>query len=274
MRGGLSRVTETIVLGTKGRHRDWLRAASVLLVVLSLVIVLADLVHYGFGVNVFIVTHAMYLALPLAMILYAWSLHGRAFAALSAPLLFLGGIAVELIGTSTGLPFGPYYYTGSFQPQIAGIPLEIALGWLTLGLMSYSISAVSWKRPLTRILVAASLMVAWDVLYDPVFTALGMWVWRSGTYFGVPFSNFVGWFVTSTLFFSAFELSKLSRPRPFSLRPLIGPVAVYLAYMVDGIASNLSLGNPWAGVLGGTFMLAVLGAALLPWSVKRPLSSL
>jgi uncharacterized membrane protein len=40
-------------------------------------------------------------------------------------------------------------------------------------------------------------MVAWDLASDPVWaTIVRAWVWRDGgVYFGVPLSNFFGWYL-------------------------------------------------------------------------------
>jgi Carotenoid biosynthesis protein len=57
-------------------------------------------------------------------------------------------------------------------------------------------------------IIAASVMVQWDVVMDPPNATLGhAWVWHDGGgYFGVPLSNFVGWYLTVWLFFQAFAL--------------------------------------------------------------------
>jgi putative membrane protein len=206
----------------------------------------------------------MYIALPLALVGYAWSRFGRSFAALSSSLLFFGGIAVELLGTRTGLPFGSYSYTAAFQPQVLGVPLEIALGWLTLGLMSYSLATQGGLSRVWAVLLASFLMVAWDVLYDPVFVGLGMWVWREGTYFSVPISNFVGWFIVSLIFFEIISAARGPHNLPVEGISAFAPLTVYLSYVVDGCASNIFLGQALAGLVGGTLMVVIALAAYAP----------
>ncbi|HVP22356.1 MAG TPA: carotenoid biosynthesis protein [Conexivisphaerales archaeon] len=260
-----SQPTET----TAPLPKKGLRAASELLVVLSLVVVAADTLHFGFGLDIFVITHLMYLLLPLGMISYSWLRFGRNFALGSSVVLFTGGIAVELVGTRTGLPFGSYYYTSAFQPQILGVPIEIALGWLTLGLMCYSLASYRLGERRLVVPLAAMLMVAWDVLYDPVFVGLGMWVWRGGGYYTVPLSNFAGWFLASLLFFSV--ISVFRRRGAASHGRLIGlsPFCVYLSYLVDGTASNLALGQVDAALVGSSFMLLFALVAVDPGLLRR-----
>ena len=45
--------------------------------------------------------------------------------------------------------------------------------------------------------IAAFIMVMWDMSIDPLIsTVMHQWIWHDGgSYFGVPFSNFLGWFL-------------------------------------------------------------------------------
>jgi len=57
-------------------------------------------------------------------------------------------------------------------------------------------------------LVTAFIMVAWDLSQDPVWsTILRAWVWlQGGAYFGVPASNFFGWYLTVYIIYQLFAL--------------------------------------------------------------------
>ena len=51
-----------------------------------------------------------------------------------APRTTVGvGIAVlERVGTSTGVPFGRYRYTGALRPSIGGVPAVVPLAWFAM----------------------------------------------------------------------------------------------------------------------------------------------
>lgn len=51
-------------------------------------------------------------------------------------------------------------------------------------------------------------MVMWDLTIDPISSTLpGFWIWQTpGTYFGVPISNFFGWFMVVFIFFQIFAV--------------------------------------------------------------------
>jgi len=106
------------------------------------------------------------------------------------------GFLSELIGVRTGYPFGGYSYTGTLAPSLFGVPLAIACAWMVL---------FAFVRQLTRnIWFAAALLTATDLLIDPLASGvLGFWKWSApGSYFGVPLSNFAGWFLVSLLMFA------------------------------------------------------------------------
>src|SRR6266550_3139498 len=86
-----------------------------------------------------------------------------------------------------GFPFGNYYYTDSLGPKIALVPFFISV-------------AVP--------LVASFVMVAWDFCLDPIASTINhAWIWKDGGgYFGVPFSNYLGWSFTVYIFFQLLAL--------------------------------------------------------------------
>jgi len=57
-------------------------------------------------------------------------------------------------------------------------------------------------------LLAALIMLAWDWSMDPTWSTLDrVWIWeQGGAYFGVPLSNFAGWFVVAYIYYLAFAL--------------------------------------------------------------------
>jgi len=110
------------------------------------------------------------------------------------------------------------------------------------------------QRPLTgsRIvtlpLAASFLMVAWDLAQDPVWsTILHAWIWpHAGPYFGVPVSNFRGWFLTVYVMYQCFALYLRSHPaRPGPLPPGFWHLAVLFYGM--SAAGNVLLAIPVAG---------------------------
>ena len=125
--------------------------------------------------------------LSIAILGYALEKYG-----LKAYLLFIVsfgfGVAVEWLGKTTGFPFGSYSYT-ALGPTILGVPLIVPLGWWAFSIIALSVPSYQkyWLAPLA--------LVAWDVGLDPLMVKQGFWVFApEGIYFGVPLSNFLGWY--------------------------------------------------------------------------------
>ena len=62
--------------------------------------------------------------------------------------------------------------------------------------------------------IAAFVMVMWDLTFDPrASTIQHQWIWeQGGGYFGVPLTNYLGWFFTVYLFLQLFALFVRFRP--------------------------------------------------------------
>jgi uncharacterized membrane protein len=117
----------------------------------------------------------------------------------------------------TGFPFGRYYYTDILGPKLFLVPLLVGPAYLGTGYLSWMLariilgasgSGVAGRERFTVPLLASFIMVSWDLAMDPVTATINrQWIWLDGGgYFGVPFSNFMGWFFTVYVFFQIFAL--------------------------------------------------------------------
>lgn len=129
----------------------------------------------------------------------------------------------ENISIVTGFPFGHYYYSDILGPKLFLVPMLIGLAYLGTGYLAWTIASLisgathsSLPRHLifTVPLLAAFMMVSWDLSFDPISSTINhAWIWRDGgSYFGVPFSNFLGWLLTTFVFFQLFALYLKGRP--------------------------------------------------------------
>ncbi|HEV3254470.1 MAG TPA: carotenoid biosynthesis protein [Candidatus Acidoferrales bacterium] len=127
------------------------------------------------------------------------------------------GNAFENVGVRSGFPFGRYYFTDLMGPKIFVVPVFLGLAYVGMAYLSWTLGRVilggAWgplagARVMTAPLVAALIMVAWDFSMDPVWsTVLRGWIWvEGGAYFGVPVSNFLGWYLTVYVIFQCFAV--------------------------------------------------------------------
>lgn len=165
-------------------------------------------------------------AAPLFLILAAaivW--HGSTERMLLA-VYGVSGFLVELIGSHTGFPFGSYRYTAALGPALFGVPLSMMAAWVVLLAFARDLAARATAHRRVRVLLGSIAMTAFDLLIDPVATAvLGYWQWRNaGPWFGIPLSNFTGWFAVSALM--------LGYPRRSPTPTVIGfSILLFFAFM-------------------------------------------
>lgn len=140
------------------------------------------------------------------------------------------GFFFENLSVSTGFPFGNYHYTNLLNmPMIWQVPLDVALLYFAMGYISWTIANTLLDRADERLsdkfnlyalpIVSAFLMTSWDVVFDPTWsTHFQTWIWEDGGgFYGVPLSNYLGWYLVTWIFFQGFAFY-LSR-NPDTLRP-------------------------------------------------------
>lgn len=171
--------------------------------------------------------------------------------------LGIGNLA-ENLGVRTGFPFGHYYFTGAMGPKLLVVPMLIGPAYVGMGYISWVLARIiagDVRRPLAGLrlftvpLLAALVMVAWDFSNDPVWSTIERcWIWKDGgAWFGVPWSNFLGWYLTVFLIYQSFALYLRKRPSNASFLPRSYWRLAIVFYAVCA-AGNLLLVIPtWAG---------------------------
>jgi putative membrane protein len=143
-------------------------------------------------------------------------------------LLALGAVYAlsftsEHVGTGYGIPFGGYSYTGLLGLKVGGrVPALIPLSWFLMALPSWVMAraaTASHGSPLPRVALGALWLTVWDLALDPAMSFLTpYWVWEdSGPYYGMPWLNVAGWFVTGLVLMAALDaLARRTRLASFS----------------------------------------------------------
>lgn len=167
----------------------------------------------------------------------------------------------ENMSVLTGFPFGNYVYTENIGPKLFHVPLLIGPAYVGTAYLAWTIARLIAAANDSRLighlnftvpLLAALMMVAWDLTMDPTFSSVSRtWVWQEGgSYFGVPFSNFLGWLLTTYVFLQMFALylkgcskaqSVENQPSRLSNLPAVlfyGLIGAY--YVVTAITTNTS----------------------------------
>lgn len=161
----------------------------------------------------------------------------------------------ENLSVQTGFPFGFYHYSPSLG--MLPVPIVIIFAYFAMGYLSWMISHVltgqytkklEGKQTFLVPFIAAFIMVMWDLTVDPISSTLqGLWVWTTpGAYFGVPISNFFGWFLVVFIFFQLFAIYlsrydniKEKKAQTLSNKPFWSETPV--VYGIMGLGTILSI---------------------------------
>jgi len=198
---------------------------------------------------------------------------------------YLIAFSSEWLSINTGFPYGWYYYidkTSVRELWIAGVPFFDSLSYVFLAYCSYAtaifiisplkawrwnvatLETVKIRRSFSALLLGALLQTFLDIIIDPVALQGNRWFLgqiygyrEQGIHFGVPLSNYAGWFLTSLFLVAAFQLidsgqrtedaPEGSLTLPF--RSLLGPL-LYISVLAFNIAMMLIIGERFMALVG------------------------
>lgn len=187
----------------------------------------------------FVVLQTLNYLLTAALLVHAWRRQRALFWVIPAAIVF--GFAIEYSQVSKAVP--PYHYTQALLALPGPVPLGVVLSW---GTILYAVLATvrSLAVPARWAPVVAGLLAtSIDFVSDPAFVSLGFWVWADkGAWFGIPWTNYVGWFVIVAGFTAAFELISRLGPKRGWFRALAPWLAIGPAF---GIFVGVMLGYLW-----------------------------
>lgn len=111
--------------------------------------------------------------------------------------------AVEVVGISTGTPYGEFSYGVSLGPMAGGVPLALPVFFIPLVVNAYLLCVLLLgERAAARTVrlgVVIPTVIAMDIVLDPGAVALGFWSFADGGFYGVPLSNYVGWTLSAVV---------------------------------------------------------------------------
>lgn len=194
------------------------------------------------------------------------------------------GFFCEFSSTRIGVPFGPYYYTGSTMEEelyISNIPFMDSISFSFLLFSSYCLALVFvlpevWTSSKPGWSFNAKSRVSWpvlvltviffifsDIVIDPVALQGDRWFLggiygypHEGIYFGVPIANFLGWGVVGSLSMLIFRGLEQSRYRNHPVpRPVVGTeillgVGLYYGVLAFSLGVTFWIGEVFLGLVG------------------------
>ena len=142
-------------------------------------------------------------------------------------------------------------------PKVFHVPALLVLAYLGIGYVSWALALVildyvnkpiNGPRIFALPLLASFIMLAWDLSMDPNWSTLDhVWIWKDGgAYFGVPLSNFFGWFLTAYIYYLAFALYSRTQPILATQAAERGWTPAILLYATCALGNLLILRLPMA----------------------------
>ena len=194
-------------------------------------------------------------------------------------MFLIGIIGAFLFEEFVGLQSGLYYFTDLMGPRIDKAPLAIGLSWMAVFYMGWFMANLvcdgapsprhnSILRIVVKSAVASLIVSASDLAADPVSVEGGLWVWvDGGPFFGVPYSNYIGWFFVGTIILSIIGIVNRSNcdesidytsfgPRLCSIAPLLAFGLMGIVFIIGNYAGVMGVIEFYA--MGATFLISLV----------------
>jgi uncharacterized membrane protein len=203
-------------------------------------------------------------------------------------IFFIIALLFGLFSEALSVIFGLYHYT--IHPFFFGlVPLTTPIAWAIIIYFSYSITNLllfgfGGEKPkktdnlwyfvgLITLLsfIGGLIAVNLDMILDPVAISpqIGGWIYNvSGPYFGVPISNFIGWFLVSAIaifLFRCYEaISSNSNTYPeLDINLNLYIILIYLMYFLENAVKAFKIGKIEYILIGATTMMPFILIAIL-----------
>ncbi len=213
---------------------------------------------------------------------------------------YLIAFVSEYASINTGFPYGWYYYLDATRDRelwIAGVPFFDSLSYIFLAYCSYTTALFivsplrGWRWNLVTLetraircsfavlFLGSLLQVFLDIIIDPVALQGSRWFLgqiygyrEAGVHFGVPLSNYLGWWLVGFLMILVLQLidrvvgRQVERPAGvygMSFRAVLGPL-LYLSVIIFNLTMTLLIGERFMALTGIlTYILPVAIVATL-----------
>jgi uncharacterized membrane protein len=205
----------------------------------------------------------------------------------------------EVSSIHTGFPYGLYIYIPATRGQelwVLGVPFMDSLSYVFLSYASYSVAllflkartgppgheaaADTTRSSLAVVILAAVLFVTLDIIIDPL--ALRGYRWflgqiygypEPGIYFGIPLSNFAGWFLVGLIMVALLQRLDYWSPetdwpawgqKRFPGAPYLG-AGLYFGVLLFNLFMTFYIGETLLGLVGVFIYLPVVTLAGAQW---------
>lgn len=168
------------------------------------------------------------------------------------------GFISEYLGVHYGYVFGSGYTYKMSGIYLFNIPIIVLIYWYVFIYTGFIISnLILGKNIFLKSILGAYFVLAIDLFMEPMQIQMGNWVWhKTGIYFGIPLSNFVGWYIVSFVSLLLFQLiTKINiKKDKINLIPVYGYILIWVSLLLYMLATD----NYTIALIGSIFMLPAI----------------
>ncbi|MFT4737849.1 MAG: putative membrane protein [Cyclobacteriaceae bacterium] len=150
-------------------------------------------------------------------------------AAIFFGIAFSIGMAVEIVGVHTGIPFGQYSYSSVLGPKLLGVPLVIGINWFMLAALTGTIASHISQTLFYKIILGATMMLFLDFFIEIVAIKLEYWTWVGD---GIPIENYFAWWFISAFMQYVFIKTIKNSPSKPAIALIISQLAYFTAVIL------------------------------------------
>lgn len=169
-------------------------------IAITAILLFAGVVQYVLGLRYVLALTPVAIGILTAVTLVYWSAPARTKVTLFI-IAFAVGMIAEIIGINSAILFGDYTYGSVLGLKIAGVPLLIGITWAFVTVAAWQLVSFSSFGRLSKVLLAAGVIVMFDLVLEQYATAFGLWQWQNGV---IPLKNYVTWFGVGVLLLSLY----------------------------------------------------------------------
>lgn len=188
-----------------------------------------------------------------AMVLFGLVHGARRFGVRASVVFFVAAVLLsslfEALSIATGFPFGFYTHSAAMGPKLFQVPLIVGPSFFAGCYLAWTLANALLGEPRGRNdrwwtlavpIVAAFIVVAWDLCQDPLGATVDKrWIYpHGGAFFGVPLSNFLGWYLVTWTIFQSFAVYLATS------RTELRPVKPAYWYQASGFWAAIALQFP------------------------------
>jgi putative membrane protein len=160
----------------------------------------AGVVQYAIGWRYVLALTPLVIGILAALTVLYWHAPAGVKAALFT-IAFSIGMITEIIGVNSGVLFGDYWYGTILGLKIAGVPILVGITWAYVTIAAWQLVSYSTFSVVGKIIIAAGVIVMFDLLLEQYATAFGLWQWQDGI---IPLKNYVTWFAVGIVLVSLY----------------------------------------------------------------------